>query len=374
MSWTKLKSFVTVFFSTIVGFSLFLIVDFFLGASVIGKDLSLDDKPYLKLDRGWYELKPKFTGKDQFGPNIYEVSTDAYGFRKADGVPDHTKHDIVFLGDSFTYGVNGPWKETFVGMFSSGSKVRVLNAGVGSYSPTPYLYQYKKAVKNNLLSAGHKVIIGIDLSDVQDEAGYWRWNQKSENHPHRLETTSSQWQARERLKNAFPLSVAIYRFIRYEALMSQSDPYKVDTINYPRTAITYESWNELNRTYPQEKPTGFLPLGVEGGLLKVSERIFEIVQEVRSNKGAVYFLIYPYPGQIYYEDKFDWSDWVKNLCKKAMCDGVVDTFPVFRNLAIHNKNWLNDYYLQGDVHFNERGNRIVADQLLKEIPVNRHIP
>lgn len=374
MSWIKLKSFVVVFFSTIIGIVLFLIVDFFLGASIIGSDLSLDEKPYLKLDRGWYELKPNFTGKDQFGPIIYEVSTDRYGFRKAVGVPDQTKYDVVFLGDSFTFGVNGSWKETFVGMYASHSKAKVLNAGVGSYSPTPYLYQYRKIIKNKLVGAGHKVIISIDLSDVQDEASYWRWNENIDSHPYRFEAISSQWRIREELKKAFPLTVAIYRFIRYETFKSGPDPYKVDTINYPRTAITYESWDLLNKTYPQESPTGFLPLGVEGGLSKVSSRILEITQEVRSNGGVVYFLIYPYPGQIAYEDKFDWSDWVNNLCKKAMCEGVVDTFPIFRKLAAHNKNWLSDYYLEGDVHFNESGNRVVADQLLKKIAVNSFTP
>ncbi len=367
MSWIKLKSLVVIFFSTIIGVALFLVVDFFLGASIIGSDLSLDDKPYIKLDGGWYELKPNFTGKDQFGPLIYEVITNRYGFRKADGVPDQAKYDVVFLGDSFTYGVNGPWKETFVGMYASQSKANVLNAGVGSYSPTPYLYQYRKVVKNNLVSAGHKVIIGIDLSDVQDEASYWRWDEKIDSHPYRLETSSTQWQIREELKKALPLTLVIYRFIRYDALKAQSDPYKVDTVNYPRTAITYESWDLLNKTYPHETPTGFLPLGVQGGLSKVSSRVLEIAHEVRINGGVVYFLIYPYPGQIAHKDKFDWSDWVNNLCKKALCEGVVDTFPIFRKLAAHNKNWLSDYYLQGDVHFNESGNRVVANQLLKKI-------
>src|SRR5688572_13059641 len=103
-------------------------------------------KPYVQKEHGWYELQPHFVGHDQFGPHVYTVETDAHGFRRQPGVVSPTSYDVIFLGDSFTYGISGPWQETFVGMFASGSSKSVLNGGVASYSPTAYLYQYKKAL------------------------------------------------------------------------------------------------------------------------------------------------------------------------------------------------------------------------------------
>jgi threonyl-tRNA synthetase len=127
----------------------------------------------LQLNNGWYELKSNFIGKDQYGPNIFPVMTNDYGFRKGPNSPNGGKHEFIFLGDSFTYGINGAWNETFVGIFEAQSGKMVLNAGVSSYSPSAYLFQYKKALKNGALSAKHTVIVALDISDVQDEAAFY---------------------------------------------------------------------------------------------------------------------------------------------------------------------------------------------------------
>src|SRR5882724_9225945 len=103
--------------------------------------LADDKKPYLQKDDGWYELKRDFVGADDWGTNIFAVETDQYGFRK--GSNKSGPGDVIFLGDSFAYGINGLWNETFVGMYDLSTSNKVLNAAVCSYSPTPYLHQYK---------------------------------------------------------------------------------------------------------------------------------------------------------------------------------------------------------------------------------------
>ena len=135
--------------STGFGLALWLLVD----SLVISRflfDLDSERQAYLLLDHGWYKLAPSVRVAAQWGEAIYPLSNDTNGFRIDPLSPTSPRPaDILFLGGSFTFGINGPWDETFVGIFEKETHKAVINAGVTSYSPTPYLYQYKHA-----LSAG----------------------------------------------------------------------------------------------------------------------------------------------------------------------------------------------------------------------------
>src|SRR5262249_3496911 len=136
---------------------------------------------YLRHEDGWYTNKPELTSAPfGFGTTFYPVSTDANGFRIDPTQPPVRPAQVLFLGDSFTFGINGPWDDTFVGIFQRKSGMSVVNAGVPSYSPTPYLFQYRLAVAAGVLTKPHTVIVAIDVSDVQDEAAIWR---DGEHHP-----------------------------------------------------------------------------------------------------------------------------------------------------------------------------------------------
>jgi hypothetical protein len=375
MSWTKFRALLLVVFSFLIAFFLFLLGDYFFGYRFVTKDLQNNAKPYMSVEYGWYELKRNFFGQDQYGPIIFSVATDSYGFRKQETAQAQTKYDVIFLGDSFTYGINGPWHETFVGMFAKQSGARVLNAGVSSYSPTPYLYQYKKALKNGLLENRHSVVIVIDISDVQDEAAIWTWDEKKEAHPKKMtlnfpaqEYSNNRPTLLEKIHDALPITLMLYRFVRYRLIASIHDSQAANLVDMPRSAFTWKSWPILNKTYPEQEPSGYAPLGVERGLVKISERVSQISDEAKKHYGNVYILVYPWPAQLAHADKFNWSAWVKDLCVNVTCRGVIDTIPNFRMLANKNSNWLADYYLQGDIHFNERGNRVIAEHLLKNLP------
>ena len=76
---------------------------------------------------------------------------------------------VLFIGDSFTEGVGLPWNQTFVGLFAAlFPDVEVLNGGVVGYSPSIYLRQVELLLGRGVTL--NKVIIFIDISDVQDEA------------------------------------------------------------------------------------------------------------------------------------------------------------------------------------------------------------
>src|SRR5208283_3237928 len=114
-------------------------------------------------------------GIEHWGKNSYEFFTNSLGFRddRIRQVPlTDAKPRILMLGDSFTESKT-PWRDSYV------SKVAVhfpqydfLNGGVASYSPSNYLN-----VTRMVLAAGvevDEVIVFIDISDVQDEAAFYR--------------------------------------------------------------------------------------------------------------------------------------------------------------------------------------------------------
>lgn len=385
MSSIRIKYFVIIISASLVPILLFLIFDFCFGRqfSNSNKILTVNEKPYLNLDYGWYELKKNFKGQDQFGPLIYLVETDEHGFRKDPNIPAHQKYNIIFLGDSFTYGINGSWDKTFVGMFGSKTEAKVLNAGVSSYSPTPYLYQYKKALKEGILSDRHTVIVAIDMSDVQDEASYWEWDEANQVHPRRFEYILKNHSTQKRnddlhtkIRDSLPLSVKIYRYVQYifsylRYNIADRNDVPLSISNHPRSAFTWEEWSLLNATYPYQDLSGYAPLGVNKGLEKVGKQVSKIVKLASKNNSKVYFLIYPWPAQIVYSDKFNWSSWIRGLCEKENCSGVVDTIPTFRALAKKNKKWFRDYYVLGDIHFNERGNQIISEEIIKSINMEK---
>ena len=344
------------------------------------------EKPYVAREHGWYELRPNFSGADQFGPYIYAVETDAHGFRRKPGTAP-APADTIFLGDSFVYGMNGAWEDTFVGMYADDSRRSVINAGVASYSPTAYVHQYRKALDANLLARDHVVVVGIDISDVQDEAGIWIDGDVSPRKRIAASATGPQAATggveipadgslnrravgaaplnsvdlRATLIDALPNTWAVYRTVRYDLLRWN----RASITELPRSAFTYREWMDLDQRPAAPGLEGYAPLGVRGGLERIEAKLLEIASIAAEFDARVYLLIYPWPAQLAHEDRFSWSAFIAEVCRKSSCAGVIDTIPTFRRIAAKEWSWLNTYYVSGDTHFTPKGNRVVADALVQ---------
>ena len=80
--------------------------------------------------------------------------------------------NILFIGDSFTEGLEADYEKTFVGLYEKYSKNKVFNLAVTSYSPIIYFNKIKYYIDRGL-KAKH-VIVFIDISDIDDEKNYYR--------------------------------------------------------------------------------------------------------------------------------------------------------------------------------------------------------
>ena len=325
----------------------FLALDYLLSTPVVR--LMEQEKPYVSKDGGWYELKRSFVGKDAWGTAIYDVTTDEFGFRVGSRKPG--RGDIIILGDSFVYGINGSSNETFVGLFDASTPKKVLNAGVPSYSPTAYLHSYTTALADSALNDKHTVVVALDIGDVQDEATRWR---EGTDHPVLLPTSGPPTSGPNYWGDRLHLTTRIYRHFRYTLL--SPNPF-----DKGRSAFTWEDWKVLDsKPYYLE---GYAPLGVRGGLDRVANKMRKLAALAREHQASFFVLIYPWPAQIKHPDKFSWESYVAALCRDVQCSGVINTLPVFRAYAAKNRDWFHELYFQGDVHFNARGNEIIFREL-----------
>jgi hypothetical protein len=338
---------------------------------------------YVLYDSGWYTLAQNAHIPLMWGSATYPLCTDSDGFRIDCRVTASLKPaDILFLGDSFTFGINGRWDETFVGIFEQKTRRSIINAGVSSYSPTPYVWQYKHALSTGRLLAHHTVIVGLDISDVQDEAAVWA---DGPSHPVKQPTylglreknQAEQAKPHSALSNFFASNFAGTRLLRdqivsviAETMDRHAQPTDY-TFNQIRSAFTWRKWSEIENGLPETvgipkrweflQSLGYRPLGIQGGIDKVREKLRSISIIAQNRGGSVWILIYPWPAQLRYPSTiFDWEEFAKELCKEIRCKGVINTFPAFHAQV----DWYDRVYVLGDVHFNTLGNRVVADQII----------
>jgi hypothetical protein len=359
----------------LLGAALFLLAD----VLVLSRFIVDEDEPGIHRhgERGWYALKADLRGvPSRWGAQVYPVSTDALGFRIDPARAPTRPAEFVFLGDSYTFGVNGPWAETFVGLFEQQSGRAIINAGGGSYSPTAYLHHYRRALAAGALKAPHTVVVGIDISDVQDEAAIWRDGEVT---PARRDGTyhPARSPAREIVASRFLATRRIYRFIRYghDAPSAPTDDARPPEYVYDqgRSGFTWRAWSEieqLSRGHVDPGDPAFFgkwgygPLGVQGGLDRVAAKLRATAVVARAHQGSLWILIYPWPAQLRYPGAvFDWQAFNRDLCAAIACRGVIDTFPIFQAYAAVHEDWYRRLFVQGDTHFNATGNRMIADEL-----------
>ncbi len=363
---------VMVVFSLLVSVLLVLVIDYLYSNFIYDHIEVVEYKD--ALEDGWYALKKNHNGYAVWGDHHYKVYTDKNGYRVKNDQEDHGKANYLFLGDSFTFGVNGSWDETFVGMFSKETTATVLNAGVPSYSPTGYLYQYQQAVANGVLNEGYSLIIGVDISDVQDEAAYWadgdehpinKRREMQQADPDQVVEKNSSFKEFKR-KN-FKMTRRVSRYVRNKVreLRGWKTKSANDAFETHRSAFTWKGWNELEHDLKGSylSHESYAPLGVKGGLDRVRDKLFEIAKLAKNEGARVYLLIYPWPSQLKYKSKFDWPGFIEDACSQMKCDGVIDTTDRFAKYAKNNEYWYKDLYVYGDTHYNTLGNRLVADEL-----------
>lgn len=310
-----------------------------------------------------HTLAPSYKGLARWGGIEYELCTDPNGFKASckDTNNNEVHFDIAFIGDSFTEAIGMEYEDSFVGMYAKKNPNKsIANLGVSSYSPSIYFTKV-----NWLLEQGYHfdhLYVFVDISDIQDESEYFRNSTgdiliKSEQ-IHNDQILVSTKKIKEFMKENFYLFTIGYFYAKSFFVDDEKKLYR-DLFNFDRSAWTY------NLNTP-----GYGELGAKWYIDKSLSEMKALYDLLESKGIQLSVGVYPWPAQLVEIKGTDsknaqsiiWS----SFCEQR-CEQFIDLFSIYKNLvdqygvdAVYSK-----YFIDGDVHFNYEGNKLVYEELLK---------
>jgi len=282
----------------------------------------------------------------------YVVATDSLGFRsekQKDTPLKSKKYRIIIIGDSFTEGIGVRYQDTFAGRIAavlSERNIEVLNAAVASYSPIIYYRKVKYLLDQGLKF--NELVVFIDISDIEDEAIYYEMS------PNNTVSRQNRGEKKKRgIVKAIKKNSIIYKFIllKYGGYINPKDKLL--------TSQKRSMWTIDENI--------FIEYGKEG-LKKAEFYMDQLYCLLNLNNIPLTIAVYPWPDQIVNNDldSIQVKHWQKWAQEKQV--RFVNYFPYFINQVLQNEISSNDilhkYYIEGDVHFNEEGHALIANEFI----------
>ena len=300
----------------------------------------------------------------RWGNRAYEVTTDSLGFKnRSMKTVDLTseKHRVLFIGDSFTEGVGVAYPNTFVGIVESklsSEGIEVLNAAATSYSPIIYWRKIKFLLEEVGLRFD-EVVVYIDISDAHDEATRYELGDNGSvvdrTSPRTPSRTPSQQprsltsSIRSAGKNNSILLYSIYNACIQAIRKVLGGAQQVDYLN-ERNLWTVDQ--KLFREWGNN------------GLDNMTIYMGKLLTLLRKNEIRLTVAVYPHPHQILHNDvnSIQVTHW-KSWCERNGVD-FINHFPSFFVPSKRKEETIQLYFIEGDVHWNERGHHLIAESFL----------
>ena len=337
---------------------------------------SLSERTYrIKSYRYHHDLAKNVRNKNnaKWGGNVYTVNTNSLGFKDRSDrqIPlKSEKKRLLFIGDSVTEGIGLNYEKTFVGLIDDDLKEKysILNAGVLSYSPIIYWKKVEDLINNTGLEFD-ELIVYLDISDIQDEASKYLLTSDSLALDDGL-ITDVMYEKPTLQSELIKENTIILAWLRSALKQNQTQPVE-RTILKKKKIYTYK--DAINKDKDRASWTfdsdTFKEYG-ERGLNISAKHMDSLLELLIKHKIEMTLGIYPWPSQIYY-DTVDskhvlfWETWAKRNNVK-----FINHFEDFFLLKDKTgpKQLIEEYYIPGDVHFNEKGNILMKEYFLSQYP------
>ena len=259
---------------------------------------------------------------------------------------------IMILGDSFMEGVGYPWSQTVPGILSERFKkqgVELLNAAVISYSPKIYYLKLKYFLEMGLEI--DELYVFIDISDIIDEVVYDYFV------PKEFSQSELKWQ---KLDNFFIKGSYIYRSTKTDFLAMQINPYHENAPIWGGLANFY-FWKP-RWTYDENA----MKLYGEKGIASAKKHI-DLIRKLCEERGIkLHIGVWPWEEQARNKNGRRQHDIWKEYTDKYHID-FISLFDTFESMP---DKELPSIFITNDIHWNEKGNRIVADYIWQHIVNN----
>ena len=374
------NKFLEIFKISLITILIFFVLDLLIGNYIYKKTLR---KNYFDIDANMGTTHPVYhhgnkknykTHSAGWGTLKFSFCTDNNGFRNICSEINKSKSfDIGVIGDSQTEGFGVNYENTFTYLISRKlENKRIANLAVASYSPAIYFSKI-----NYLLNKNYKfkeIIVFLDLSDLHDDATkYMLVNDKviskktdsgNENYMAKSAFKNEKGLVRAKERLMFFLSrnlkitnhiiITIDNLLISIGIKNKLIPYWIE--NDPRSSWTYnydESWYEKENFED---------------VLKISLSNMEKLSNLLMKKNIELSLaVFPWPGTIKNDNENNlqlkiWREFCFSRCKNFF--DLMKPFFILKKKYGYREVYFK-HFIHGDIHLNENGHRIVAENFLK---------
>ncbi len=332
-----------------------------------------------------HDLRPMSSFYDHWGYEKYKIYTNDLGFKdNSQRKVTFKNRNILFIGDSFTEGVGLIYKDTYVGILESKLKskykdIEILNAGVQSYSPSIYLSKiyYLLNIKKIPIT---DIVIMVSTGDIFDDT--FKYLNVDQNYI--LDHVDHKNKIIINLINFYKSNTLIYQFI------SRITPPKVipeiirSFFNKKKNDSNYEnrkkemmkiSNEEISKMYFLDlqdynyffSDSEFIKWGKEG--INKSIKNLRKIAEITKEKKIKLNILYLFEPTIILKKP---NDQTVNYLLKSFKDLENENLKFFVISDFYNEyenkyeSYKNLFFIN-DIHLNKKGNKLVADEILKKI-------
>jgi lysophospholipase L1-like esterase len=313
-----------------------------------------------------HDLARNVDAPASWGPLHYRLTTNSLGFRDAENreVALRTAAPrLLMIGDSFTEGLGLDYANTYAGLITeklAAEGIEALNAGVLSYSPTIYYRKVRYLIEDVGL-AFDRLVVFLDISDIEDEATMYGMDESGRvtmQDPGAWIDTARILTPTDHVKRFLKSNSLVFRLasIARAALRGGDDdgPAFVppEVTKNPRAL-----WTVDERLYEQYG---------RRGLEAASQRMEQLAAFLRPRGIDLTVVVYPWPEQVFHGDRESrqvthWREWTQRHGAT-----FVNLFPPF--FGEDKSVVLAKYFIPDDMHFNEAGNRLIAQEFLAAWP------
>ncbi len=363
--------YVRIFLITII---IFIIMDIIFSNTIIENIIRKDCIDYIKyslnkINYYTYDLKKNcFAFEAKKTIKTYKVYTNKDGFRVSSKKKSikNADNNIIFLGDSFTYGFGLEYKDSISGILDAKkTNYEIINLGVPGYSPIISRFKLTELLDKGVKPK--KIFYLLDLTDVHDESNRWI---KIENIPYPViqdekieKEIKKTFDYKRHLKMSRLLIYNVNKITRnYRKKINQKKFEEEDKV-IGKTFwgnFTYMPYEKLDKQFWSQND-------FKVGLKNIKTNIKLMADMAQAVNSEFYVVIFPWAETLEYgEEFFSWQNFALDVCKFSKCTKLINAFPNFIEVKNNYSYWKKEMYFLQDIHLNAKGNRILADVIYND--------
>ena len=324
------------------------------------------DYNYYRKPNSWYHhgFQPGVSSLSSWGKKIYQIHTNSLGFidKSAREVAlASQRHRVLIIGDSFTEGRGIFYTETFPGLIEAALEpkgIEIFNAAVSSYCPKLY-YLKVKYLLEQVKFRFNELVVFIDISDIPDEILYEKFEPAEI--PARVMFLYN-------VRKYFERNSATYFSLTH--LVKKSKPgMEYDENIFPQLRESYK--HVFTPQYEREREYWTLDREIyervgKKGLALAEKNMDMLYRMCQQYNIRLSIAVYPWPFQIAYHDVNSLQEQFWRIFCEQRKLNFIDLFPLFINKEDPKEIYMR-YYINGDIHWNMEGHKLVARKVLESL-------